>query len=263
MSAAILWAIGILFLLLCVTVLFFLFYSGLLNPIRFKAGKPPVGRLHVGYKFGRGEYSSVGLGEHFTEISKLAPSTYRCFGMYYDNPERVPSDKLRYIVGVILSEGDEEPDKELKEKLLSYGYSFYSFPEVTNMVYTTFPNTSFLSVTIAIQRVYPAFSSYIEDNGLSAHPLFEIYGKDLMYFMAPLAKQDEFIVPEAKEKPKKEGADLSSEESPDEGNSALDGSDGSDGSSAGDSASSFEELNASQVEEPEEGEAARDNADNV
>ncbi|XP_071960972.1 testis-expressed protein 264-like [Antedon mediterranea] len=248
MSTAILWGIAILFLLLCLTIISLLFYSGLLYPIEFKAGKPPVGSLQIAYKFGRGQYSDV--GEYFGEVGKLVPSAYRSFGMYYDDPEKVPSGKQRYAVGTILSEGDAEPDKELMEKLESNGYKFHNIPEVTNMVHTTFPNKSFLSIIIGMQRVYPAFGTYIEETGLSAHPCFEIYDNDLIYFMAPLAKQSEFYVPEAKEKQQDpETESLSLDGSLDEDNSGVDGS----GSSSGeDSGSSFEELDASQVTEEED-----------
>ena len=41
--------------------------------------------------------------------------------------------------------------------------------------------------------------SLFQEHRLCAYPMVEVYESDFIHFMAPLAKQDEFFVPEAKE----------------------------------------------------------------
>ena len=74
---------------------------------------------------------------------------------------QVPSGSLRYIVGTVLSEGDQEPDKELEKGLMDEGFSVAELPEVSHMVYTTFPYITTLSIYIAVYRVYSALEDYV------------------------------------------------------------------------------------------------------
>ncbi|GCB63278.1 hypothetical protein scyTo_0014608 [Scyliorhinus torazame] len=76
-------------------------------------------------------------------------------------------DKLRYIAGSILSEGDEKPSEELVKLFEKFGFKIISFPEVTHVVMTSFPFTTFLSLLIAMYRVYPVLNNYIKAAGLS------------------------------------------------------------------------------------------------
>ena len=81
--------------------------------------------------------------------------------MFY-RTHQVEGEKQRYIVGVVLSEGEKEADKELEEKLVKEeGFKTTTFPEVTHMVMTSFPEVNSLSILIAVQRVYPVFGDYI------------------------------------------------------------------------------------------------------
>ncbi|CAH1784963.1 unnamed protein product [Owenia fusiformis] len=182
------------------------------------AGKPPIGQVTVAYKFARGSYKQA--GNIFTQVIALAPDN-RTFGIYYDDPKAVPEDKLRYIVGTIISEGDQKIDTEIREKFLRNDYKVTHFPEVSNAVKTQFPFNTMISVFIAISRVYPALGQYIQENRLCAHPMLEIYDCNTIHFMAPLAKQDEFYVPETGQGKEAEGEDES--QSQPEGEIKLEG----------------------------------------
>ncbi|XP_071807439.1 testis-expressed protein 264-like [Asterias amurensis] len=190
-----LFVIGIIGLLIAiaVTVFFLLVASGLFHEIEVGTKKSPISKLRIAYKFARGSYSNA--GSLFTEVTKLSPEG-RCLGVYYDDPKRVPSGSLRYIVGTVLSEGDQEPDKELEKGLMDEGFSVAELPEVSHMVYTTFPYITTLSIYIAVYRVYSALEDYVMANDLCAYPFIELYDGGSIHFMAPLSKQKDFYVPE-------------------------------------------------------------------
>lgn len=85
-------------------------------------------------------------------ISTLSPSL---------SPQR-PSQKCRYVVGSILSEGEEKPDEELQKLYEKFGFKVFSLPDVSHAVTTSFPCTTPLSYVLGPYRVYPRLASYIE-----------------------------------------------------------------------------------------------------
>ncbi|XP_033746521.1 testis-expressed protein 264-like [Pecten maximus] len=189
--------IGVLVFCLFLTLFVLVIYSGLFEHVNVGTGKPPIGEVTIAYKFARGPYKEA--GQLCSDISLLAPSDHRVVCIYYDDPKLVPSDKLRYAVGGVLSEDGKPEDEDFKKKLLDDGYKVFRLPSVSFAVSTSFPYKSTLSIFVAIFKVYPALGSYIEEHRLCAHPMLEIYDKDKIHFMAPLAKQSEFYVEEAEE----------------------------------------------------------------
>ncbi|XP_067855109.1 testis-expressed protein 264 homolog [Heptranchias perlo] len=187
--------------LLLFSLLALVLYSGLLSEVSVRSGPPPVRSLTLAYKYRQGPYREV--GRLFTESTSIAPKL-SSIGVYYDDPKQVPEEKLRYIAGTILSEGDEKPSEELVKLFEKFGFKIFSFPEVTHVVMTTFPFTTFLSLLLAIYKVYPVLDNYIKERKLCAHPCLEIYRRDLIYYICPLARQSDFYVPELKEADKKQ-----------------------------------------------------------
>ncbi|CAI9603288.1 unnamed protein product [Staurois parvus] len=99
--------IAALVALLLLTLFGLAVYSGLLTEVEVRAGPPPIrGGVVVAYKFRVGPYDES--GNLYTESVSLAPKLVSV-GVYYDNPMKVPVEFCRYIVGSILSEGDEKP----------------------------------------------------------------------------------------------------------------------------------------------------------
>ncbi|XP_070557661.1 testis-expressed protein 264 homolog [Ptychodera flava] len=178
-----------LFLTLCLLVV----YSGLFHSVDVKAGRPPVSNLYIAYKYRKGPYSEC--GDLFTDTVKLAPD-HRSIAVFYDSPCEVAANELRYIVGCILAEGDETPDKELEEKMKSEGFKTAKFPKIDHCVKTTFPYTSVVSIYISVFRVYPRLREYVKTQKLCAHPFMEICDNDTIYYIGPLARQNEFYVSE-------------------------------------------------------------------
>ena len=101
------------------TVLAYLIYSGLFSRVEVGAHEPPHGDLVVAYRTGRGQYR--GAGQIFTEAFCLLPDR-RCLGIYYDDPESVPAEDLRFAVGCILSDGeDASPDHQEMDLMVANG----------------------------------------------------------------------------------------------------------------------------------------------
>lgn len=79
--------IGILFLLLLLTVIALLLYSGLFDYIDIGTGKPPIDETVIAYKYAKGPYR--GAGYLFSEVARVGPSIKKCLGIYYDDPQTV------------------------------------------------------------------------------------------------------------------------------------------------------------------------------
>ncbi|XP_048740320.2 testis-expressed protein 264 homolog [Ostrea edulis] len=189
--------IGVLALCLVVTLLALLLLSGLFESFEIKTGKPPLGEAVIAYMSYRGPYKEC--GPMFTQICGMVPQGYKILGIYYDDPNVVEAHKLRYIVGAILSEDGSEIDMAVQEKLTQNGYKIAKLPAVSYAVNTSFPYRSALSILIAVWRVYPRMNNYVKERKLCAHPYLEVYDGENMYFIAPLARQNEFYVPEVQE----------------------------------------------------------------
>jgi len=156
--------------LVMVVVLLLLYYGGF-SPIRFE--KVPAGGETVVYQEGRGDYRKSGelmdsIYERLIEAASI--KTYRGFGIFYDNPKSIPTDRLSYDAGCIL---DESPEGAV-EKL---GTDFQvKTIEPREAVVTEFPFRGKLSVILGIMRVYPALNRYITENKFpDSGPIMEIY----------------------------------------------------------------------------------------
>ncbi|XP_020484693.1 testis-expressed protein 264 [Labrus bergylta] len=182
-------------LLSLITIACYMLYSGLSSDIIVLTGSPPIKKITVAYKFKQGPYKNC--GQLFKESHSIGPKL-SCIGVYYDDPKKVPGPLCRYAVGSILSEGENKADEELLKSYKSSSFNVFSFPEVTHVVTTSFPRRTFLSVLLGVRRVYPQLEQYIKKRRLCAHPFIEIYREGHIHFMAPLARQGDFYVPEVR-----------------------------------------------------------------
>ncbi|XP_052414662.1 testis-expressed protein 264 homolog [Carassius gibelio] len=189
----------ILFLVICLilTLVGFVFYTGLFSEVVIRTGTPPVKNITIAYKFRKGSYKASGAA--FTESCSIGPKL-SSVGVFYDDPNQTQADQCRYVVGSILCENEEEPDKELQRLYEKFGYKVISFPEVTCAVTSSFPNRCTLSPVCGAYRVYPELQQYIKERSLNAYPLLEICKGDLIHYMCPLENQVDFCVPEVPEK---------------------------------------------------------------
>jgi effector-binding domain-containing protein len=96
--------------------------------------------------------------------------TYKGFGIYYDNPQKVEKSKLRSEAGCILENQDEGKVDELNGQ-----YNIKTFPKKQYMI-AEFPYKGKLSVMFSMMKVYPALNKYAEENGYQKDtPVMEIY----------------------------------------------------------------------------------------
>ena len=103
-------------------------------------------------------------------------------GIYYDDPDTVPENDLRFAVGSILAEGPEAtPDHTELSKYLSDGFKLIHFPKPEFAVVATFPFRTTLSIYLAIWKVYPRLKQYIASRGLCAYPCLEIYDSHVIH----------------------------------------------------------------------------------
>lgn len=204
---------------LIVTIGGFLLYSGLLAEVIIKTGPPPVKNVTIAYKFREGSYKDCGAA--YTETCSIGPKL-STIGVFYDDPKQRPAEKCRYLVGSVLCEGEEKPDKELQTLYEKFGFKVFSLPEVSHAVTTSFPCTTSLSHVLGPFRVYPKLASYIEERKLCAFPTVEICGTDIINYMAPLSRQTDFFVPEMKEEVK---TDVKEEDSDEDRGTDITGAD--------------------------------------
>ncbi|XP_042349815.1 testis-expressed protein 264 [Plectropomus leopardus] len=183
-----------------VTVAGYILYSGLFADITVMTGSPPIRKITFAYKFKEGPYKNC--GQVFKESHSIGPKL-PCIGIFYDDPQKVPEPQCRCAVGSILSEGENKADEELLNSYETSGFNVFSFPEVTHVVTTSFPHTTYFSILLGIRRVYPRLGHYIKERKLCAHPFLEIYREGQIQFMAPLARQGDFYVPEARQAERK------------------------------------------------------------
>ncbi|XP_066948063.1 proline-rich protein 12-like isoform X3 [Macrobrachium rosenbergii] len=117
--------------------------------------------------------------------------------------------KLRYIVGIIISENGSVTPPEHITLLEENGYHFATFPAIDHAVQTRFPFKSTISIIVAIMKVYPAIREYIEYRSLCARPFLEVYDneKSEIIFVGPLARQDDFYVPEVQQEEDEDNRD--------------------------------------------------------
>ena len=81
-------------------------------------------------------------------------------GVYFDDPAKVEESKLRSELGVFVS---QKEFNELSQKNTNKNIN-YRIIDPKKYLYTTFPNKNFLSMILAVFKVYPAFEKFYNEN---------------------------------------------------------------------------------------------------
>jgi hypothetical protein len=98
---------------------------------------------------------------YYDLLEKDKIETYKGFGIYYDNPQKVAVNKLRSEAGCILEKKDEDKIPVLEKK-----YAIRTFP-TTKYIVTEFPYKNKMSVLFSLMKVYPALNKFTAENGYS------------------------------------------------------------------------------------------------
>ncbi len=146
-----------------------LFYFGILQEVQIQ--EQEVGPFKVVYENHIGDYSEVRKIQDkiYSSLVNEGINTTKSFGIYYDNPQEVETERLRSEVGVIIEKEDYEDIFKLKGK-----YNVRDIPKVKNVI-ATFPYRNKFSITLGVFKVYPKLNNYIEEKSYKSTPVMEIY----------------------------------------------------------------------------------------
>lgn len=162
--------IGVILALIVSGVGYF-YYLGAFDPVQVK--EETLGPFYVLSHDRVGNYRNV--GETFEAIQKEFPEkgfkNYKLFGIYKDNPNTVPEEKLRCEVGALFS----QPITEIPS-----GFSLplkYKVIEKKRYLTADFPLKSFVSIFLGIFKVYPELTKACIEKGcdMNGKESIEIY----------------------------------------------------------------------------------------
>ncbi|WP_167396466.1 GyrI-like domain-containing protein [Leptospira johnsonii] len=158
-------------LALIVSGIGYFYYLGAFDTIQVK--EETLGPFYVLSHERVGNYRNV--GETFEAIQKEFPEkgfkNYKLFGIYKDNPNTVPEEKLRCEVGALFSEPVTEIPSGLSIPLK------YRIIEKKRYLTVDFPLKSFVSIFLGIFKVYPELTKVCIERGcvMGGKESIEIY----------------------------------------------------------------------------------------
>ncbi|TGK35666.1 GyrI-like domain-containing protein [Leptospira andrefontaineae] len=156
----------------------YFYYLGAFDTVQVK--EETLGPFYVLSHDRVGNYRNV--GETFETIQKEFPEkgikNYKMFGIYKDNPNTVPEEKLRCEVGALFS----EPIAEIPS-----GFSLplkYKVIEKKRYLAADFPLKSFVSIFLGIFKVYPELTKACIEKGC------DMNGKASMEIYEPITEKN-------------------------------------------------------------------------
>jgi hypothetical protein len=165
---------------MAICIIGFSAYWGAFKRIRFSVLEQG-GEILV-YQDMKGDYRQSGVvmdKVYYSLLHDYQMETYKGFGIYYDNPRKVETSKLRSEIGCIIEESDIHRLSELEGSFL-----IKTYPKARYLV-AEFPYKGKFSVMFGLMKVYPALNRYIKQNGYDEQgAVMEIYdapGKKILY----------------------------------------------------------------------------------
>lgn len=157
-------------ILIATGFLFYVYYGGLQKPVIQLAVQ---GGETVIYEEMSGDYGQSGMvmNKIYTALKdQYKIETFKGFGLYFDNPQKVEKNKLRSEVGCIVEAGD------LGRILATKGAFKNKVLPIKKYMVTEFPYKGQLSVMVSLIKVYPALHRYAEQNGYDMNgAVMELY----------------------------------------------------------------------------------------
>jgi DNA gyrase inhibitor GyrI len=143
------------------------------------------------YKKHIGNYKNSGnvMDEVYKDLISNSIESSKGFGLYYDNPRKVKTAKLRCVAGCIV---DGVGIEELKKKIS--GYRIAEYPG-SKCVIAEFPYRGKISINLGIFRVYPQLIDYLAYKKYDEMPIMELYdvpGHKIEYIVSPEIKTEFF-----------------------------------------------------------------------
>ena len=146
-------------------------YWGAFRSIQFRIAEQ--GGETLIYEEMTGDYRQSGVvinRVYYSLLNDYKIETFKGFGIYFDNPQKVEASKLRSELGCIVEESDIHRLSELEGK-----FKIKTYPKGKTIV-AEFPYKGKLSVMFGIMKVYPAMNKYDKENGFDEEgAIMEIY----------------------------------------------------------------------------------------
>ncbi|MBU0576115.1 GyrI-like domain-containing protein [Patescibacteria group bacterium] len=187
MMRKILKILGVVLLALLLLTVTVLTHAGLFESV--VVTEENVGPYILVYQDHIGSYYKVkpAMNEVHNGLLNMGIETYRGAGVYYDDPQEVPTDELRSEVGSILEEKDLDKLDQIKQT-----YEIKEIPQQRSIV-AQFPIRNTLSYIIAPAKVYKKIQLVWQQQAYpKAKYGFEIYDvskKKIIYIM-PIGTKD-------------------------------------------------------------------------
>jgi hypothetical protein len=173
----------IVLVLLIVIVLGFAAYSGFFAKVQIV--EKEVGPYTFIGKEYVGNYQTSGTHQDsiYQDLLSKNLDLEKGFGIYRDNPEEVPEEECRFMVGCVLKDKDTIRRVELERA----GYIIQKM-NVTNSMVVEFPYKNSMSVLASVMKVYPALKEYMKEKGYQPVESLEIYTQDKIYISMEIKK---------------------------------------------------------------------------
>ena len=172
-------AIGVVSVLI-LALIYFLFHAGFFTTVTVQ--EKTVGPYTLVYEEFQGDYKNTPKVQdkiYYALLNEHKIETFKGFGIYYDNPQKVPKEKLRSEIGCILEEKDLSKVEELKAKQ----FKIKEFPK-TEAIVVEFPFNTQFSIFAGIMKVYPKLEAYRKEYNYQTREVMEIYdvpSKKILY----------------------------------------------------------------------------------
>jgi len=129
--------------------------------------------MEIVYEDFTGPYSKTGkvMDDLYQSLKKDGINPVQGIGLYFDNPENVPQDKLRSKVGSVIPAVSADQLSMLKKK-----YKTLTVP-AGKYLYSSFPKKNVFSYMVGPMKVYPVIGRYITEKAITpkAEYSIEIY----------------------------------------------------------------------------------------
>jgi len=163
----------IVLVVLVIAVLGFMAYSGFFSKVEII--EKDVGPYTFVGKEYIGNYKNSGIYQDsiYNDLIAKSLEINDGFGIYRDDPDKVPEDERRFMVGCVLQEKDTIRRVELEKA----GYIIQKM-NVTKSMVVEFPYKNMFSIFASVIRVYPAINEYIKVKNYQPLESLEIYTKE-------------------------------------------------------------------------------------
>ena len=177
------WLLAIV-VVIVLLIIGFLAYMGFFSPI--KAYESKMGPFTIAYESFVGPYAKTGpvFAKVHDALKAEGIKGSRGLGIYYDDPSRVPADKLRTDCGVVIEKSDLSKFNLVKAK-----FKVKKLAAKDSLV-VEFPLRNALSYMLGPIKAYPALTNYAKEKNYQMAMSYELYdeAQGKIFFVFVIAK---------------------------------------------------------------------------